>query len=160
VQRLAQVVDRAGQRREVVDDVHRLVDFQMEDHVVVDEHERVVPKVLEVLQRAALEVVDADDAMVLREQVLAKVGAEEPGPAGNDCSRHSRDGIGLIERPSDGLRTPYRSRFGPFCRWISRSSREERPAGAPLCRVGPVRYFVSLKKADSAEPSANLTVAR
>jgi len=78
----------------VVDAVHRLVELEVLDHVVVDELERVVAQVLEVLQRAGLEVVDADDAVPLAEQVLAQVGAEKPGSAGNYSARHGEDGIG------------------------------------------------------------------
>jgi len=42
VQRLAQVVDRARERRQVVDDVDGLVDLHVLGHVVVDKQERVV----------------------------------------------------------------------------------------------------------------------
>jgi len=65
MKRLAQIVDRARERSEVEDVVDGLVDLDVLDHVVVHEGERVVPQVLEVRQRARLEVVDADDAMPL-----------------------------------------------------------------------------------------------
>ena len=54
------------------------------DHVVVDERERVVALVRDVLERPRLEVVDADDAVPLLEQVIAEVRPEEPGAAGDD----------------------------------------------------------------------------
>ena len=38
--------------------------------------------------RRGLEVVDADHALPLREQVLAEMRAEEPGPAGDDACAH------------------------------------------------------------------------
>jgi hypothetical protein len=57
----------------VKDVVDRLVDRDVLDHVVVQEDERVVPKVLEVRERARLQVVDGDDALPLLEQVLAEV---------------------------------------------------------------------------------------
>jgi hypothetical protein len=90
VQRLAQVVDRAREGGEVEHEVDRLVDVDPLDHVVVHERESVVPDVLEVRESARLEIVHADDAMPLREQVFAEMGAEEPGSAGNDGSGHWR----------------------------------------------------------------------
>ena len=42
--------------------------------------EGVVADVLDVLQRAGVEVVDADHPMPLGEQVIAEVRAEEPAP--------------------------------------------------------------------------------
>ena len=44
---------------------------------------RGVAQVLDVLQRARVEVVEADDPVALGEQVLAEVRAEEPGAAGH-----------------------------------------------------------------------------
>ena len=73
VERLAQVVDRASQRGEVEDIVDRLVDLDALDHVVVHECERVVPEMLEVRERARLQVVDADHALTLLEQMLAEM---------------------------------------------------------------------------------------
>jgi hypothetical protein len=57
----------------VVHDVDRLVDLQVEGHVVVDERERVAAEVLDVLERAGLEVVHADHPLALCEQVVAEV---------------------------------------------------------------------------------------
>ena len=74
------------------DDVDRLVDLDVLDHVVVHERERVVADVLDVRERARLEVVHADDAIPLREQVLAEVGAEEAGSTGDDCVGHEGAG--------------------------------------------------------------------
>jgi hypothetical protein len=88
MERLAQIVDRACERRQVVDGVHRLVDLQVLDHVVVDEQESVVAQVLEVLERARLEVVHADDAVPLPKEVLTEMGAEKPGSPGDDSGRH------------------------------------------------------------------------
>ena len=47
------------------DVVDGLVDLDVLHHVVVHERERFVPEVLEVRQRARLQVVEADDAMPL-----------------------------------------------------------------------------------------------
>jgi hypothetical protein len=44
--------------------------------------------VLEVLQRARLEVVNADHAIPLAEQVLAEMGAEKAGSAGDYSGGH------------------------------------------------------------------------
>jgi hypothetical protein len=49
------------------------------DQVVIQEEEAVVPDVLDVLERARVEVVDAQDAMSLLEQVLAQMRAEKSG---------------------------------------------------------------------------------
>ena len=54
----------------------------------------VVADVLDVLQRAGLEVVDADHPVPLAEQVLAEVGAEEAGAAGDHAGAHRADAIG------------------------------------------------------------------
>jgi hypothetical protein len=40
--------------------------------------------VLDVLERAGVEVVDADDTVPLGEQVIAEVGADEAGAAGDE----------------------------------------------------------------------------
>jgi hypothetical protein len=92
VEGLTQVVDRARQRGEVIEVVDRLVDRDVLHHVVVHEGEAVVPEVLEVRERARLQVVDADDAVPLLEQVLAEVGTEKAGSAGDDCRRHEGAG--------------------------------------------------------------------
>jgi hypothetical protein len=55
---------------------------------VIKEEEAVVADVLDVLERARVEVVDAQDAMSLLEQVLAQMRAEESGSPGYDGGRH------------------------------------------------------------------------
>jgi hypothetical protein len=45
---------------------------------------RLVRDVLDVLERAGVEVVDADDTVPLGEQVIAEVGADEAGAAGDE----------------------------------------------------------------------------
>jgi len=109
-QGLAHVVDRARKRGEVVDEVDGLVDLQVLDHVVVAEDELVVAQVRDVLEGARLEVVHADHAVPLAEQVLAEVGAEKTGSAGHDSGRHhaivsaALAGSGRFQR---ALRSPY-----------------------------------------------------
>jgi hypothetical protein len=56
--------------------------------VVVQKEEVGAPDVLDVLEAARIEVVDADDAIALSKQEIAKVRAEEAGPPGNDCGAH------------------------------------------------------------------------
>ena len=84
VERQAQVVDRARERREVVHEVDRLVGHDRLDHVVVQERERVVAQVVDVLERRDDEVVDADHPLAALEERLAEMGAEEPGAAGDE----------------------------------------------------------------------------
>ena len=89
VQRQAQVVDRAGRAREVEDEVDALIDEEGRGDVVVDEEELVaVVQMFDVLQRPRVEVVDADDAVALLQEVVAEMRPEEAGPAGNDRSAH------------------------------------------------------------------------
>ena len=91
VQRQAQVVDRRGRRGEVVDEVDRLVDEVRLDDVDVHVHEALgVADVLDVRERARLEVVDADHAVAAREQLVAEVRSEESGAAGDQAGRHAR----------------------------------------------------------------------
>jgi hypothetical protein len=75
----------------VEDDVDGLVDPDVLDDVVVEEDEVAGADVLEVRERARIEVVDADHAVVAREQVLAEVTAEESRAPGHDRSRHVPD---------------------------------------------------------------------
>jgi hypothetical protein len=51
----------------VKDEVDRLVDRDVGGDVVVHERERVAAQMLDVLQAAGLEVVDADDAVAARD---------------------------------------------------------------------------------------------
>ena len=47
--------------------------------------------VLDVRQRAGLEVVDADHAVAAAQQLVAQVRAEEPGAAGDQAGGHGRE---------------------------------------------------------------------
>ena len=91
VEREPQVVDRARERGQVVDDVDGLVDRDLLRHVVVDEREAVAAEVLDVLERRDLEVVEADNALSLLEERLAEVRAEKPGATGDERGRHRGD---------------------------------------------------------------------
>ena len=99
MQRHAQVVDRAGERCEVVDEVDGLLGRDRLDHVVVHEGERVVPQVLDVLERGDDEVVDADHAVAALEQRFAEVGAEKAGAAGDEGRGHRVDGSRRAGKP-------------------------------------------------------------
>ena len=90
LQRQAQVVDRARRAREVVDEVDRLRDLDVLRQVVRQEDERVAAEMLDVGERARLEVVDADHPVAPAEQRLAEVGAEEAGAAGHHRGWHRR----------------------------------------------------------------------
>ena len=100
VQRHTEVVDRARQRRQVVDEVDRPVDLQVPGHVVVDEEEAPRPVVLDVLQRAGFQVVDTDHAVTTLEQRVTEMRTEETGTAGHNRSRHGAS----IVRNSDERR--------------------------------------------------------
>jgi hypothetical protein len=75
VQRLPQIVDRARERGQVVDEVDRPRHVNVLDDVVVQELEVAAADVLEVRERRRLEVVDTDDAVALVEQVVAEMRA-------------------------------------------------------------------------------------
>ena len=49
-----------------------------------------VADVLDVLERARVQVVHADHAVALGEQPVAQMGAEEARPPGHDRRRHAR----------------------------------------------------------------------
>ena len=95
----------------MVDEVDRLIDEVGLDDVEVVVHELRRADVLDVGQRAGLEVVDADHAMAAPQQLLAEVRAEEAGAAGDEAGGHGfnlpaigRDGPGqgrLLPPPSD-----------------------------------------------------------
>ena len=79
-QRQPQVVDRARGAREVIDEIDGLRDLEMRSDVVIDEHEAVAPEVLDVLERAGLEVVDADDPAAVGDEGVAEIPAKPPPP--------------------------------------------------------------------------------
>src|SRR5262249_54245286 len=91
MERHSQVVDRAGKGGKVEDEIDGLVDGDVLRDVVVHEDELVLADVLHVLKGACYEAVDADDAVALGEDVVAEVGAEEPGSTGDDGRGHCRD---------------------------------------------------------------------
>jgi hypothetical protein len=72
----------------VVDEVDRLVELEMLGQVVVEEEELLPAKVLDVLQRPGFEVVNADDPLAPRKQLVAEVRAYETGTAGDDRRAH------------------------------------------------------------------------
>src|SRR5581483_11596126 len=86
--RHAHVVHRAGKRREMEHEVDGLVDGDRFGDVVIQEGERVVLEVRDVLERAGLEVVDADDPMPFVQQSVAQMRRQKAGAAGDNGSRH------------------------------------------------------------------------
>jgi hypothetical protein len=108
VQRQAHVVDRARERREVVDEVERLVDPDRLADVVVQERELVAAEMRDVRERARLEVVETDDSVPPLEQRLAEVGAEKPGATGDERRRHRArcyPAVGMRDTLANELRT-------------------------------------------------------
>ena len=84
----AEVVDRAGRAGQVEHDVHGLLEKERLGEVVVDEVKiRAVLNVLNVLERASIEVVDTDDPISITKQKVTQVRPEKPG-----SSRHYRSG--------------------------------------------------------------------
>ena len=73
VQRQTQVVDRRRRRSQVVDEVDRFIDEVGIDDVEVEMHEIIGADVLDVGERAGLEVVDADDAVATAKQLVAQM---------------------------------------------------------------------------------------
>src|SRR4051812_40796258 len=84
VERQPRVVDRAGRRCEVVDEVDGLLDIDRLDDVLVREDEVLVADVVDVLERPGVQVVDADHPVSLAEQVLAQVRSEKSSSSGDD----------------------------------------------------------------------------
>ncbi len=88
VQRQPQVVDRARRGGEVVDEVDRLVDEERLDDVPVQERELGHADVLDVEERAGLDVVDADHSVPASEELVTEVRAQETGPSRNQAGGH------------------------------------------------------------------------
>ena len=137
VQRDPQVVDRRRRRREVEDRVDGLVDEVRLDNVDLPVDEVIGPDVLDVLQRAGLEVVDADDAVTAVQEFLAQMRAEKTRRRrsrdrwafqriyrftwSRDRGRAARDPCALLALPDRRLcldrvddLSPPRERLGPM----------------------------------------------
>ena len=72
-ERQAEIVDRARRACQVVHDVDGLGDLEMLRDVVVQEHEALAPEMLHVLERAGLEIVDADDPVAVGDEEVGEV---------------------------------------------------------------------------------------
>ena len=95
----------------MVDEVDRLLDEVRLDDVDAEVHEALgVADVLDVRQRAGLEVVDADHAVPAREQLVAQMRAEEAGAAGDQTGGH----CGRI--PVELVESALSARLDPFLR--------------------------------------------
>jgi hypothetical protein len=95
----SQIVDRARRACKVIDDVDLFVDLEVAGDVVVDEDEAVTAEVLDVLQRARLQAVDADNAASFVHEVVAKVRAEEACAPCDHRGRHRIDATQGFGRP-------------------------------------------------------------
>src|SRR3954449_8553899 len=71
------------------DEVHRLVDEERLRDVLVHEDELRAAQVLDVGERAGVEVVDADHAMPASEQGFTQVRAEKAAATGHERGRHA-----------------------------------------------------------------------
>ncbi|MDX6469956.1 MAG: hypothetical protein QOF75_1759 [Gaiellaceae bacterium] len=70
------------------DEVDRLRDLEMLREVVMEKREAVAAKVLDILERACLEVVDADDTMSLRDEPVGEVRPQEACASSDEGGRH------------------------------------------------------------------------
>ena len=85
-----EVIDGAGRAGEVEHVVDRIADLQRVGDVVADELEaRIAPERVEVFEVAGEQVVDGDNLVPLGEEAFAKVGADEPGTAGNESAHEA-----------------------------------------------------------------------
>ena len=102
VQRQAQIVDRGRRRREVVDEVHRLVDEVRLDDVRVHEPELRHADVVDVGEGSRLEVVDADHPTSAPQELVAQMRPEEPRATRHEAGGHTgaQDSFNAPERPS------------------------------------------------------------
>src|SRR6266511_934786 len=102
--RVAQVVDRAGGRGEMEHRVDRPGDVDVVGHVHLDELEVLAAEILDVGGPAGEQGVHADDLEPLGQQPAAQVRPEETGPAGDHRSRHAY--LPLRSRPATGRPMP------------------------------------------------------
>jgi hypothetical protein len=87
--RIALVVPRRRRTRQIID----LIDVELPrlHDVVVDKAKPAgVAQVRDVGEPAGQEIVDADDVVAARHEARAQVGADEPGPAGDQDAGHER----------------------------------------------------------------------
>ena len=86
----AQVVDGARRAGEVKDHVHGLLEKEWLGEVVLNEPKiRTIPDVLNVLERAGIEVVNTDDPISVAQKEVTYVRAEETGAARHYRSPHA-----------------------------------------------------------------------
>jgi hypothetical protein len=77
----------------VVDEIDRLLELVvLRDVEHLEAEVRPGLEVSDVLERSGLEIVHADHALSARDQVVAQVGAEEAGAAGDQGGRHRQEG--------------------------------------------------------------------
>ena len=83
-----EVISRTGRAGEMQDVIHRPLDVDVVRDVQIDETEEWVADVRDIVGAARQQVVDADDLAAAPEKRIAKVGADEPGAAGDqDAAR-------------------------------------------------------------------------
>jgi hypothetical protein len=85
--RMAQVIDGTGGRREMQNDIHRPVDFDRVGDIVPDEREAGVgAKMLDILQASGDQIIDDDDLAAIGQKSIAEMRSEEARAARYDCS--------------------------------------------------------------------------
>jgi hypothetical protein len=72
----------------VVDEVHRLLDEERLDDVVMQVHELGDTDVLDVRERPGLEVVHADHTVTAAQQLVAQMRPQEARAPGDKARRH------------------------------------------------------------------------
>ena len=102
-QRVALVVDRRGQRREMQDGVDRAVDAPRARDVLDAQAEAgIVREVADVVAASRDEAVDADHLGAICEQAVSEMGTEKACAAGHDDARR-RPGHGTARRSGAGF---------------------------------------------------------
>ena len=87
--RQLEIIDRAGRRGEMENDVHRAGKIDVLRDIVVDELEfRIAREVGDIVGVARDEIVDGDDAMALGKEAVGEMRAEKSGAAGDNGHRN------------------------------------------------------------------------
>ena len=83
--RQLQIINRAGGRREMPDEIHRPFEKNKLGNVLLDELEiRIAAEVRDVVHAAGDKIVNADDLVAARNEEVGQVRAEKTGSAGDD----------------------------------------------------------------------------
>ena len=135
-----QAIILIGRRGQVVDGVDRLVDEVGLGDVEVERDELGVADVRNVLERARLEVVDADHTVPPREQLVAQMRAEESGAPGDQAGAIAGSlPSGVVRSLPGACRRGSRGGY-PSARWRRRQRRGARRSRRSSGRTDPRRF--------------------